>query len=97
MSIELNTDIQSAKGADRQHSKRSMKAGPSRLASPTVVVSPATFAGGPFDTNARRELIAEMAYRLAAQRGFVPGHELDDWLAAEREVDERLCGETHPF
>jgi hypothetical protein len=31
-------------------------------------------------------LIAERAYFKAERRGFVPGFELDDWLAAEREV-----------
>ncbi|HVY63232.1 MAG TPA: DUF2934 domain-containing protein [Gammaproteobacteria bacterium] len=30
--------------------------------------------------------IAERAYFRALNRGFAPGHELDDWLAAEREV-----------
>jgi hypothetical protein len=34
----------------------------------------------------RIECIRELAYRNAADRGFEPGHELDDWLAAEREV-----------
>ncbi len=28
--------------------------------------------------------IAELAYFKAEERGFEPGHELDDWLAAER-------------
>lgn len=31
-------------------------------------------------------LIAERAYFKAEQRGFAPGHELEDWLAAEREL-----------
>jgi hypothetical protein len=31
-------------------------------------------------------LIAPAAYRLAQQRSFSPGHELEDWLAAEAEV-----------
>jgi hypothetical protein len=31
-------------------------------------------------------LIAECAYYKAERRGFQPGYELDDWLAAEREV-----------
>jgi hypothetical protein len=31
-------------------------------------------------------LIAERAYFRAEKRGFVPGHELEDWLAAEREI-----------
>jgi hypothetical protein len=35
----------------------------------------------------RYERIAEIAYHFAARRGFVPGGELDDWLAAEKEYD----------
>ncbi len=35
----------------------------------------------------RHQLIAEAAYRRAEQRGFEPGYELSDWLAAEAEVD----------
>ena len=29
--------------------------------------------------------IAELAYYKAEQRGFVPGHELEDWYETERE------------
>jgi len=39
---------------------------------------------------ARRALIAEHAYRRAERRGFEPGHEDEDWLAAEVEVDGLL-------
>ena len=35
------------------------------------------------------ELIATTAYYLAAERNFAPGHELDDWLEAERRVRAR--------
>jgi Protein of unknown function (DUF2934) len=35
----------------------------------------------------REARIAEAAYWRAERRGFVPGHELDDWLHAEREID----------
>lgn len=38
----------------------------------------------------RHRLIAEAAYFRAEQRGFVPGCELEDWLAAELEVDALL-------
>jgi hypothetical protein len=31
-------------------------------------------------------MIGEAAYLRAAQRGFAPGGEVGDWLAAEREV-----------
>lgn len=34
----------------------------------------------------RRDMIATAAYFRAQKRGFEPGHELDDWLAAETEV-----------
>jgi hypothetical protein len=33
--------------------------------------------------------IAEAAYRRAEQRQFEPGHDLEDWLAAERSLTQR--------
>jgi hypothetical protein len=38
----------------------------------------------------RRGLIAERAYFIAQARGLGPGHELDDWLAAETAVNHSL-------
>jgi hypothetical protein len=38
----------------------------------------------------RLRLIAEAAYYRAQRRGFEPGHEQEDWLLAEREVDDSL-------
>ena len=38
----------------------------------------------------RRAMIAEAAYLRAERRGFVAGHEEEDWLAAEKEVDALL-------
>ena len=35
----------------------------------------------------REERIRLIAYLLAESRGFDSGNEMDDWLAAEREVD----------
>jgi|SRR5579871_1162162 len=35
----------------------------------------------------RNRLISDLAYKRAEQRGFAPGHETEDWLEAEREVD----------
>jgi hypothetical protein len=32
------------------------------------------------------ELIETAAFYLAAERSFAPGHELDDWLEAERRI-----------
>jgi hypothetical protein len=42
------------------------------------------------DPERRDALIAEAAYFRAQRRGFAPGHEDEDWLAAEAEVDARL-------
>ncbi len=33
--------------------------------------------------------IRRLAYLMSERRGFVPGHEAEDWLAAEREVHQR--------
>lgn len=41
------------------------------------------------DPAVRYTMIAEAAYYRAERRGFAPGHELDDWLLSEAEVDGR--------
>ena len=38
-------------------------------------------------SESRAARIARIAYQRAEQRGFAPGAELEDWLAAEREID----------
>ena len=38
-----------------------------------------------------RQMIATAAYRRAEERGFEPGHELEDWLAAEAEIKDLLA------
>jgi hypothetical protein len=42
----------------------------------------------PSFSESREARIAEAAYWRAERRGFTAGQELDDWLAAEKEVDE---------
>lgn len=39
----------------------------------------------------RWKMIADAAYHRARERGFEPGHEQEDWLLAEREVDRLLA------
>ena len=39
----------------------------------------------------RQRMVAEAAYYRALQRGFTAGGEMDDWLAAEREIDRRFA------
>jgi len=38
----------------------------------------------------RQIMIGEAAYYIAEHRGFEPGHDVDDWLAAERQIDGTL-------
>jgi len=38
----------------------------------------------------REQMIAEAAYYRAEARGFQPGSEFDDWVAAEREIDAQI-------
>lgn len=42
-------------------------------------------------------LISEAAYFRAEDRGFVPGQELDDWLAAEIQIDNLLQAGSAAF
>jgi Protein of unknown function (DUF2934) len=48
------------------------------------------------DPTQRAALIARAAYLRAQNRGFMPGHEVADWLAAEAEVDADLLRGTPP-
>lgn len=57
---------------------------------PFRAADPSPFSRGR-DPAARREAIERAAYFLAERRGFTPGHELEDWLRAEQEVDARRC------
>jgi hypothetical protein len=36
----------------------------------------------------RQRMIGEAAYYRYAQRGYAPGHDLDDWLAAEADFEQ---------
>jgi len=42
----------------------------------------------------RESMVREEAYYLAEKRGFGVGHEAEDWLAAEVEIDKRLAEEA---
>lgn len=47
----------------------------------------------PSFSESREARIAEAAYWRAERRGFTAGQELDDWLAAEKEVDGNVAGQ----
>ena len=47
-------------------------------------------------TSRRHALIREAAYAKYEQRGAAPGHEQQDWLEAEREVDQAIAPSWRP-
>jgi len=52
---------------------------------------PLRFSPPPAVTPAERQsMIATEAYYRAERRGFETGHEVEDWQAAEAEVDTRI-------
>ena len=42
----------------------------------------------------RHEAIERLAYKLYEERGCAPGGEIEDWLAAEREIDALFANGT---
>jgi hypothetical protein len=50
------------------------------------------------DSEQREAMIRKAAYFRAESRGLCPGKEVEDWLAAETEIDRLLTnGETPTF
>jgi hypothetical protein len=67
---------------------------PPGFAAPAIPANfnPFRFCPPPRQTTPERPaLIARAAYFRAEKRGFEAGHELEDWLAAEAEVDQQLA------
>ena len=44
--------------------------------------------------SARDEEIRRRAYEIYLERGEQPGHELDDWLQAERELERLVLAQA---
>ena len=44
-----------------------------------------------FRAEERSAMIAQAAYYLAEHRGFLPEHELEDWLLAESQIDAAIA------
>jgi hypothetical protein len=67
----------------------STKPGTKAPASPAPATSGAR---ADISNNDVRRQIAEAAYLRAKERGFEPGHEVQDWVEAESEVMGRING-----
>jgi len=70
-------------------------ANPTRAASDPRTAPDITWRGA-FSLEQREAMIRDAAYYHYAKRGYAPGHELDDWLAAEAEI-ERIAPESPAF
>ena len=85
MSAHLNTPSR------RPHGKSTIPpvAAPAASATPGIIAEMASQIATErsVDPEVRRLMIAEAAYYCAEQRGFEPGHELEDWLEAEARID----------
>jgi hypothetical protein len=62
---------------------------PSGTTQPTAAAKPKneSTASSSDDIEGREARISEAAFFKAAARAFAPGHEWEDWLAAEKEID----------
>lgn len=73
------------------------KAAQRRPNAPQKAGEPGASTGITVSDDARRAMVAQAAYLRAERRGFTPGSEVEDWLAAEAEVDALLrAGHSGP-
>lgn len=75
----------------KQKSVRADQSAPRKKpAAPELSISIETVQDSPSSNSiadaSRQRMISEAAYYRALKRGFEPGRELDDWLAAEAEI-----------
>jgi hypothetical protein len=62
---------------------------------PASPIDPSPADATSMDPTRRHVMIAEAAFYISQARGFTPSQELDDWLAAEREIEQRLSNPDH--
>jgi hypothetical protein len=77
---------------EQPNEKRSARKRTTQTSAPATAAAP-TVTEVEISPDARRNMIAEAAYLRAERRGFEPGYELEDWIAAESEVDSLLEAE----
>jgi hypothetical protein len=104
MSMEITPDTSSAKRARTQPKPATEAPGETAavakkpraprktLTTKGVAVTPAADTSDELVHEDVGSMIATAAYYLAAARNFTPGHELEDWLEAERAIHSKLYG-----
>jgi surface antigen len=70
--------------------RAAVKKAPTTAPTPTPTKRPSTRKTG-VNPDQRRYYIEVAAYYIAERRGFMGGHEAEDWTAAEAEIDQMLA------
>lgn len=78
--VTKKTAVSAKKTATRKATKKSTS--PSKPGTSSIDITP----------EERWKMIAVAAYHKAEKRGFAPGHELQDWAEAEKEIDKLVFG-----
>ena len=83
----MGTQMESTPRPNRSRANsHSQKAEAQREIDSTADIKVTRQVAEPLSDEQRRDLIAVAAYYLAERRNFEPGHETEDWLAAELQV-----------
>jgi Protein of unknown function (DUF2934) len=81
---DIKSGVATARAVNSRGSKRAR-------ATPPPENSVVTRSSAYIEPEARDAMVAEAAYFRSAHRGFEPGHEIDDWLSAESDIDAALA------
>lgn len=86
---KAKTPVSEAQTAAPTRARKSKKAPPApqteAQAQPDIQITSVTAVTTP-DGEVMATMVATAAYYLAERRNFEPGHELEDWLEAERQI-----------
>jgi hypothetical protein len=86
-----------AAAATKAPVSRKSAAATATVVAPTVTAAVASTATKPaLDPELRARMVETAAYFRAERRGFTPGYEVEDWLAAEAEIESLVGGPASP-
>jgi hypothetical protein len=89
-SPEIAKEIPKVIKADEKDAPKAPSRARAKSTTPRAKLTTKAPANVAVSEDVRRGMIAEGAYLRAERRGFAHGHEAEDWLAAEAEVDALL-------
>lgn len=85
MSIEESAEKVLVKTSQKKSTPRKRKSSRKKVAK----TSSATAVVVRLSQETRNKMIEEAAYFIAQRRGFEPGHDVEDWLKAEAQIDAK--------